>query len=343
MVLVRSSAIDREARAALAEAVVASLGARGVIARRPPPREPEPEPDHRAAIALARRAYEELRLEEAVQGVEAVVAAGDASGGLGLDREGWIEAHLLLALCRAASGDDVASEAAVRRALAIEPELVLAPERWAPPFRDRVDRVRADLGALATLSLRIEPAGTQVSLDGRAVALDALLELPPGVHRVRAAAPGYHAEALTVELEPGQSAERFLVLAIDPAAWLDDPGPPGSPVDANLRAAAAALDASLLVIDVSREGGRLIAVARGVEREVRASALGVAELAEGLAAALTAGPSEPEEPEPPREPATPWIALGVGAGVLALGLAIGLGVGLGTQNPSGFALRGEWP
>lgn len=178
VVVVRAAAHDRARADALALALVASLAERGERARVPPP--PPTDPDPREGIAeidAADRDYQMLRPEAASARLDEALARFDATGA-GLDREALLRATLLSALARAALGDEAGADAAVDRALAIDPTLSPDPARYPPPLIARLERrreARSVLGS-APVTIAVSPEDALVAIDGAVVSVALLAD-----------------------------------------------------------------------------------------------------------------------------------------------------------------------
>lgn len=331
IVVVRAAPAQRSDADALGLALVDALVARGERASLPAA--PPPEPDEREALEAAERDYQMLRPELAAERLEAALARVDERGS-GLPRDGLIRAWLLLAMARAAAGDEPGADRSVSRALAIDPELAPDPAHYPPPLRDRVERLRSEI-ELTPLVIEARPAGAAIEIDGAPSERDA--RVAPGTHVVRARAPRRRPAGRAVEVGAG-GAEVTLALELDPLGVLADPGLPGED-DAPIASAARLLDAEAVIVDVRPHAGALALEARQGERVARTElALGaapgeVARAAAALVAGLHAPAGEPLDP-------VPWIvagsALAVGAAV-----AVAIGVAVSGGTPAGFDARGE--
>lgn len=352
MLVVRSAPSDQALADALAAQLPQALAREGLVVQRPAPWVQRAAPDHGDALAAARRAFQELRPEEAARALEALVRQGDQDGGLGLSAADWLDVYLLLSLARSALGDEAGADDAIARALAAAPDLAPAPERWAPPLRARVEQVRATRSVeLVPVSFAAQPRDASLWIDSASRPLAESIALAPGVHRLRLEARGHATLAMRVELD-ATTTLRIAALELEPTHWLAHPGEPGAALDARVSSAAASLQVELVVVDLTRMADGLrtrIEVGELSAAASHRSGASPAAIAEQLATAwrqartLDAAAELPVA-EPPSEDdqLALWIGLGVGVAA-AVALALGLGVGLGTQRATGFTLRGELP
>jgi hypothetical protein len=316
--VVRAAAGYEELMSQLADALVVTLRAAGVDARIP--ERPMPPPDESEALDAATEAYENLSPQEARHQIEALLARADRSGGEGLTRDELIRALLLLASSARVLGDEAALQAALDRALVVEPALELSPMLHPPWLRELLE-ARRSLRAnapRATLVILGEPAGACLTIDGQPHdSRPEGVRLSPGAHLLRVTTEGYLAFGRRVDLEPGVtriSAE----LEPDHLEILANPGAPGEPVE-SLDEAARALGAPALLVEIALYESRLEAVATDMETGREASVTSsVTELPEVIAARLveelTADSLEDPEPEPPRSRRSAriaWIVSGV--------------------------------
>lgn len=324
---------DEPLGAELAEAIASGLSARGIEVRRPS-RPAQTPPDD--SIERAQAAYHALSPEEALRLLEAWLARREQSGDAG-SRERWVDGLVWLGLVRLALGDEGGADAALDRALGVDPGLVLDPVRYPPTLRERLEERRAVPRPMATLRVEAEPAGARVQVDGELRGPAPLeMEVSVGRHLVRVAARGHRPEGRAIDVG-AEGARLTLHAPIDPELALIEVGPPGSPLPRATRAAAAALRERVIVLDLTGRARELRALLRDESSERRAVA-GPARSAPALASALLVAWDAGAPGLPVPEDPLPWIGLGVGAAVLT-GVAIGVAAALATQ-PSGFSVAG---
>lgn len=255
ILLVRSDgALDPAALEALEARVRSNWAARGARVERPPaPRPDEPLGDVRERLDAIWSTYHALRLPEARDAVRALALELGRVQGAGADRPLLVELWLLTALAEEAAGDAERGAAALRRALAILPDLEVDPARYPPTLLEQVEALRAVEAPPGTLRISVAPPDAQVRVDG-ALTPERTVTVARGPHWVRAEAP--HRVSAGTEVEVGEApADVRLSLAIDPGGALAALGAPGRPLDARAREAVAALDAAASVLDVVADDG----------------------------------------------------------------------------------------
>ncbi len=327
---------DEALASELADAVVFGLAGRGMVVRRPSRPSAPPADD---SIARARAAYHALDPDEARRILDGWLARAERSGHGGT-RAQWIEGLVWLALCRLALGDTSGADAALARALAVDPALALDPALYPPTILDRLEPRRAAALETATLRVEAEPRGASVEIDGEVRGRAPLaLELPVGRHLVRVVARGHRPEGRAIDLGP-EGAAVALRATINPELALVDAGLPGSPLPRAARAAAAASRERVLVLDLEGREPDLRATLRE-EGGTRSAAAGPGESARALGGALLAAWDAAAAPRAAvpvgGDDPLPWIAVGVGAAVVA---AIAIGVGAALAQPSEWAAVG---
>ena len=198
--------------------------------------------DRAAAVVQAKvrmeRAFERFReLEDraALDHVSEVIARLSAvSQSLGAV-ELLAEAHLLAGAIFLARDRVDASQARLRRALQLAPDIEAPPARYAPRVRAELAALRGDPGPMGWLTVELtEPhTGAEVFVDGRSlgpVPIDRA-EVPAGRHLIRVSAPGRLSFHTTARVESTQLNEVRAQLPIDPevsriddvAGWIGEP------------------------------------------------------------------------------------------------------------------------
>ncbi len=130
--------------------------------------------------------YERGEFDDAIPALEDAVASLEDGLPGARDVHELIDALLLLGLARFGSGDLEGSTAAYERVVVLEPQRELDPVNFSPKIIRFYEGVRQIVLARQTAQLSVQaPAGALVMVDGRDVALSAVVALPPGVHYVR--------------------------------------------------------------------------------------------------------------------------------------------------------------
>ncbi len=321
IVVARSAPDVRDRASSVADAVAEALRARGADVTRPSPA-PVP-PSETAALAVALDAYANLRPDDARGTLEALLARADATGARGLERPELLDALMTLSLACRALGDAPSADAALDRALAIEPALAPSLTQYPPTLVDAVEARRA-AGAGAhpgVIELGPVPARARVFVDAQALTVptSGRVEVAHGTHLVRVAALGRLEWATRIEVA---DAPVTVAPTLPPDAdqLLREPGAPAERDAAELDVAARALGARAVVIDVSVLGSRVTLAIRDfarartaattVDATVRPEAVarGLAAAGGAVAIALTViaiviATSEPSDP-------TVWIGVG---------------------------------
>lgn len=325
VVVVRASG-EAWDRAALAEGIAGRLEARGIDAFAPP-RASEAS-DERAALERASLAYANLHPGEARAALDDLVARADATGGAGVDRRMLIEALLLHAMADQALGDAGAADAAIARALAIDPALDPSPASYPPALRERVAALRTATDDRAASELRFVdvPEDATIVLDGAPLDRGArVARVAPGIHLVRVEAAGFAARGERLDVR-APAIDVRVALTPDPAATLRDPGPPDGRAPDRLREAARALGAELLLVDVVERDGarRAITFDAATSRQLTVSLAGAIDTPAAIADPLSsqlAAPRVIAEPTPPADASDDstilWIAGGAAVAVVA--------------------------
>lgn len=254
ILLVRSDgALDAATLEDLESQLRTAWRARGARVEAPPPARPQPpSPDVRARLDAIWPIYHGLQLDlarDASRELEAELAR--VQGGE-VAQDLLLETWLLVALVEEASGDAERATAALRRALAARPDLVVDASRFPPTLAERVEAIRAAGLSEGALRVIVTPSDAALQIDGVPVGAGSrTVTLSRGTHWVRAEAP--HRIAAGAEVEVGEGpAEARLTLAIEPGAALASIGPPGVALDARAREAIAMLDAAATMLDVTR-------------------------------------------------------------------------------------------
>jgi len=146
----------------------------------------------RALAEGGRRAFTEARFAEAVTLLARARDAIVEIGFEGSSPDDLAQVSLVLGLAQAVTGDEVGADQSVRLALRLRPDLPLDPERFGPPARRRVERLRAEVDdARIPRVVTTEPIGAAIEIDGRpAGATPCTVELSLGPHVVLARASG---------------------------------------------------------------------------------------------------------------------------------------------------------
>jgi len=307
----------------------------------PVPPSPELERPDVASLASARRAFAELRPQEAVVALEEFVARVDALGG-GVGPETWISALLLLGRAQLALGDPARATEAFDRVLSVAPDIHLDEARYPPPLREALEARRVETQPHADLTLQFDhaPPGLSVSVDGApAVAPGDLPTLAPGLHVLRLTAPDRRPRALRVEVSPDQT-HVDATLADDPFAPLRSEER-ALPSPRDLRVAAARLGAVPLALQLRpAASGRLHVELWAAAEDLRA-AVDVAdsetphEIVRQVVLAFGRVESRPERQSRRR------VRIIVGASAVVATLAAALTLVLTRHPDSGFRLQLE--
>ncbi len=160
--------------------------------------EPAGDPAVRARLDAIRDDLVQLRLEQALASIEALL--GDPT----MSAEDRTEAIVLRAQVHASFGDFDALESDYREILqarpGYRPESSLTPEKGMKRFR----KVRDEL--VGTLRFELDPADARVLIDGRQVVIqpDGSLAVLGGARSIRAEARGFDPEVYDLEVTPGQ-------------------------------------------------------------------------------------------------------------------------------------------
>lgn len=346
IVVARAAPDARERAEALASALVDALRARGSDAARPAPAVEQA--TEAPALALARDAYANLRPADARTMLEAMLAHADTTGARGLQRPELLDALLTLSLACRALGDAPAADAALDRALAIDPSLAPSLTQFPPMLVEALATRRAagaggGRGAIAIASV---PSGARVFVDAQAVAEGGGdLEVAHGVHLLRVEAPGRVDWSARVEVGDAR-VEAAPELPPDADRLLREPGAAGTG-DEQIDQAARALGARAFVLDVSVQGGIVTLRAHDFARARAAAATVAATVPAGEAARELLRRLEPPRRTPPiSEPsggasALPWIVAAGGAVAIAVTIVAIVLATSGSSDPSGFFGTGE--
>ncbi len=187
--------------------------------------------------------------------------------------------------------------------------------------RDEVQGYIAELQTrIAHLSVSVAPEEAQVLVDGRAIE-SAELDLDPGVHRVRARAPGH--EAFEEEITLGDGERRTLEISLTQmrARLHVETATPNAIVTLDGRALGAP------PIDTELDPG---------EHVVEVGAPGYSSLRRTVN--LSAGEAtrwQPELTATGGDPilTSPWLWIALGVVLAGTGLGLGFGLGSGTEEP----------
>ncbi|MBI2894759.1 MAG: PEGA domain-containing protein [Deltaproteobacteria bacterium] len=309
-----------------------------------PPEPPPPPPRARELIGQAGRLYASMALPDALGRIAEAALELDRTGAESAAKTDLVRLELLEALVRAVgrARPDAEVDAAIRRAIAVDPDLALDPVEYPPWLRSRVEELRDDPSLTGTLEIAGD-SGARVWVDGTSeCTTPCSLVLVPGRHRVRVTFEGRRPFVAVTELVAGTTAIQAnlppdeLAVAAAARAAIDAGNPPGE-----------ALMAYDPVVDLrrrSRPDGEVELVATlfardGARRTTRAplgapgDALPAAALAARLAEALLAAPVVPVPAvRRPVRPArrwyeSPWLWVGAGAVLVAGGVGIALAAG----------------
>lgn len=155
----------------------------------------------RALAAAGREAYAGAFFDEAVDQLSRAAATYLATGLRDVPADEIASLHLDLGLAHLAAGDRELAEREVALALRIQPAIVPAASHG-PPVRRFVEAVRAALPRAAVLkrTIRTEPAGAAVVLDGQDRSSADALDVAIGSHLAVVRAPGRATVAYRVEV-----------------------------------------------------------------------------------------------------------------------------------------------
>ena len=161
---------------------------------------PITESAERAALDAIHRDLIELRFEEALASVEALLGSNQLSSN---DRA---EALVLRAQGHVAFGDLKAAEEDYRQILALRPGFVPDPSMTPRKAMDRFTKIQESM--IGRVTLRMFPGDAVVTVDGRTVtpSPDGELPLLAGEHSLRATAEGFDAGSETVFVAAGRKA-----------------------------------------------------------------------------------------------------------------------------------------
>jgi len=303
-----------------------------------PPVAELPRPDL-AQLALARRAFAELRPRESIAALEQFLAQVDTLGG-GVGRETLLSAWLLLARARLALQDPARADEALDHVLSIAPDIELDEARYPPPLRDALAARRDASGPSVALELELEHAAPnlRVAVDGAPpLPRSALLALAPGVHVLRLSAVGWQPRALRIELSQGHT-RVDAALQPDPFAPLR-PGARSS--SRELRLAASRLGAVPLLLTLRHiSRARLRVEIWDASQDLRAAlTLPAAHTPRRIAHAAVAALSRVQsEPARRRHRRVVWA---VASSAVVVSLAAALTLVLASRPQSGFRLQLE--
>ncbi len=342
-------AADADLRGPLARA----LGDAGLT----PATETPPEAPARTGELLteAARAYSSMEAGRALALLGDARAELDRVGGGEEGRGPAARLALLEALALHAAGREAEIDEALRRALAVAPDLAIDPVEYPPWLRERAIALAASPSPSATLELRGAP-GAEARIDGeRVCVLPCTHTLPSGPHRVRVVRAGRRpfvaavavtspTATLEVTLEPDVAA-----LALDARAAIES----GRPPDEALGMFDGVAWASL------REDGGQGRILEGAYHAAAAprrtasvpvatnDAPALERACRTLVTALTAPVTPPDvrvqrrrqSPRPAPRPArwyeSPWVWIAAGAAVVAGGIGIAVAA---TPPPDGVTL-----
>jgi len=158
------------------------------------------DPATRLALDSIHRDLIELRFEEALAGVEALLGSNQLSAN---DRA---EALVLRAQGHVAFGDLTAADEDYRQILGLRPGFVPDPSMTPRKVMDRFAKVQNSI--IGRLTLRLFPGDATITVDGRPVtpSPDGELPLVAGEHLLRATAEGFDPGTQTVFVAAGRSA-----------------------------------------------------------------------------------------------------------------------------------------
>lgn len=205
----------------------------------------------------------------------------------------YADASLRLGAVLGYLGRSVESQSTLALALALDPERPITLAEFSPDVVAAVDAVRAQTRPTRSVRIASEPAGAQISVDGKELGRAPLhAELALGQHVVVARAPRYQSRALAVAVG---DATRDVELPLEPdVAWArlaegiaigTHDAQAQDVVDAAVRYAD--LDEVVLVADAAQRGGPTLLVQRCAGLPARCTAVIEIDYAEksGIAAA----------------------------------------------------------
>lgn len=263
--------VDAQRLDSLHRVLVQAAGADAIAAGAGEPA-PSPEPPLPADLAAlqktAETAFDDADFPAATAAGRKLVAALEGRlvevGGV----TALLEARLSLANAYLASDEPILARAELDVVARMRPALSVDLRRWPPNLVEAVDAAKARAAAepAAELSLKVEPAGAVVFVDGLRVGTSpGNVQLRRGTHLVWTGAPAHKADVRVISLEAGSRTVHDVALVAEP-------------LDASLRA----LRAELFV------GGRknsALAAAQALRKELGASGV--------LVTALASGPDAP--------------------------------------------------
>ena len=305
-------------------------------------------PSESPELALAHDAYANLRPADARTLLDALLTRADATGALGLERPELLDALLTLSLACRALGDGQAADAALDRAVAIDPSITPSLTQFPPALVQALAERRAAGAGSGRVVIAIGPLpnGAHVLVDAqRVVPNDARIETPRGTHLLRVEAPGRVAWSARVEVGDAP-VEVTPELAVDADGLLREPGPPREGGYDELDRAAQSLGARAFVVDVWARGATVRLRARDSLRARVATATMPASVraeaaARELLSRLEPPRSAPSALQPRGAPVWPWIAGGSGAVAIVVTVVAIVLATSGSSTPSGFFARGE--
>jgi hypothetical protein len=263
----------------------------------------------------------------------------------------YADASLRLGIVLGQLGRAAESQAALALALALDPDRPITLAEFSPEVVAAVDTARAQSRVLREVAISTEPAGAQVSVDGKELgASPARASIAVGQHVVVARGPGLRARVRAFAVDEG-TADLTVPLELDDVAAAVAAGPRVGLADSGAQelidavARFAELDEVVLVATTDRRGGEALLVQRCAGLPSRCTA--VVELGydgrAGLAAASRAAWADVHSAElryPPsvladprlagerivRHPCSicrnPWLWTGVGVGAVIGTIAI---------------------
>ena len=232
------------------------------------------------------------------------------------------EVHLAEGVARAIAGDAAGARTSFGLVRALAPELAaLDPAAYRPDVVTLFARAGAKTGAPVRLAITADPPDSVIAIDARPAGTAPIEQaLAPGVHYVSAIHPGHEPRTERVDLTPGATLSRQIVLARTSAEAdarglrraLAEPGASSAPIAASL-AALASVD--LLVVVRPGPDGAGAEAALYDARARRLSAWGPPDGVMPLFVTAVPAPTNPAFPEPER-PGRPWYRSSWGMGAI---------------------------
>lgn len=289
-------------------------------------------------VDRAAEAYENLDPASARDIIEGVIERVEREGCAGLDRERFLRALLILALASSAAGDQVTADAALDRALGVEPALTLDPALYSPALRAQLRERRSELEGRPEGGITVAGPHREAtfSLDCGAPRAVGEVDVRPGRHILILDAPGRRLRTVAVDVSAGEQVRVEGELDADPQEILRHPGRLGESPEP-LVEAAREMASGLLLIELEVEEGAFNATAFASETGRSSSVTGSTSVepetvVRALLAGLEESPGDAEAGDADlvstdaaqRRRRRGWLIGGVTAATIVVGVVVGL-------------------